>query len=260
MSSLACKMRKFSVEMGNPDMEPFLSVIIPAFNEAKRITLTLIAINDYLSKVEYSYEVIVVDNNSTDSTLQEVKQFLHPIKNLRLVECQVQGKGAAVKKGMLDARGQIRLFTDADNSTPIEQFSKMIPYFREGYQIVIGSRAIEGAKLNPPQAWHRRSAGNLGNLFIRVLLLPGIRDTQCGFKAFTKEAAEKIFPLIRTKKFGFDIEVLALAKKFDYKIKEIPVVWVNKPFSHVKVLDYLQVLRDTFKVKLWLETNRYNLD
>lgn len=240
-------------------MEPFLSVVIPAFNEAKRLPATIVDIDNYLSRSGFSYEIIIADNNSTDLTPQIVKQFMSSVKNLRLVECKVQGKGEAVKQGMAEAKGQVRLFTDADNSTSIDQFSKMLPHFGEGYQIVIGSRAIKGAVLNPPQIWYRRLAGNCGNLFIQALLLPGIKDTQCGFKAITRTAAEKVFPLLKINRFAFDIELLALSKKFDFKVKEIPVFWVDRPFSHVKISDYFLVFWEVIKIRLWLMTNKYHL-
>ncbi|MDP3015076.1 MAG: glycosyltransferase family 2 protein [bacterium] len=248
-------------------MKPYLSVIIPAYNEAKRLPLTLIDIDKHLKSADFSYEIIVVDNNSTDATPAVVERFSHLIENLKLIECHIPGKGAAVKKGMLEAKGEIRIFTDADNSTSIDQFNKMIPYFcrsgttrnKIGYDIVIGSRDIEGAKLIPSQPWYKRLAGNLGNLFIQFMLLPGIWDTQCGFKAFTEEAAEKIFPLIKISRWGFDVEILALAKKFGYKIKEIPVVWVNNPFSYVKASAYIQVLLEVVKIKWWIITNKYKI-
>ena len=240
-------------------MKPYLSVVIPAYNEAKRLPLTLIAIDRHLSRAEFSYEIIVVDNNSTDATPEVVGRFSHLINNLRLVEEKTPGKGAAVKKGMLEAKGEIRIFTDADNSTSIDQFNKMIPYFKEGYDVVIGSRDIEGAKLEPPQSWYKILAGNMGNLFIQALVLPGIKDTQCGFKAFTEETALKIFPLIKITRWGFDVEILSLAKKMGYRIKEIPVVWVNDPLSRVSAFAYLQVLWEVVKIRYWLTTNKYNL-
>lgn len=244
-------------------MKPYLSVIIPAYNEARRLSLTLIDIDKHLSKDDFLYEIIVVDNNSTDATPEIVRRFSRLIKNLRLIEYKVPGKGGAVKNGMLEAKGEIRLFMDADNATTVDQFRKMIPYFPakggEGYDIVIGSRDIEGAQLIPPQPWYKRLAGNLGNLFIQFMLLPGIWDTQCGFKAFTEEAAEKIFPLLKTFRFGFDVEVLALAKKMGYKIKEIPVVWVNNPFSKVGPFTYIQVLWEVVKIKWWIIMNKYKL-
>lgn len=240
-------------------MKPYLSIIIPAYNEAKRLPLTLIDIDKHLKNADFSYEIIVVNDGSKDATAEVVERFSHLIKNLRIVNQKNIGKGGAVKHGMLEAKGEIRLFTDADNSTSIDQFNKMIPYFDDGYQVVIGSRDIKGANMVPPQPWYKRLAGNLGNLFIQFMLLPGIWDTQCGFKAFTEEAAEKIFPLIKISRWGFDVEVLALAKKFGYKIKEIPVVWVNSPFSHVKTSAYIQVLLEVVKIKWWIITNKYKI-
>jgi len=250
-------------------MKPYLSVIIPAYNEAKRLPLTLVDIDRHLRGVKYFYEIIVVNNNSTDATAEVVERFSHIIKNLKLLNCKVPGKGATVKRGLLEAKGEIRLFTDADNSTSVDQFSKMIPYFsakggsasggKDGYDIVIGSRDVPGAKMIPPQPWYKRFAGNVGNLIIQILLLPGIWDTQCGFKAFTEEAALKIFPLMKIERWGFDVEILTLAKLLGYKIKEIPVVWVNDPFSRVKLSSYFQVLLEVFKIKWWTITNKYRL-
>ncbi len=241
-------------------MKPYLSVIIPAYNEAKRLPLTLVDIDKHLKGADFSYEIIVVNDGSKDATAEVIERFSHLIKNLRIVNQKNTGKGGAVKRGMLEAKGEIRLFTDADNSTSIDQFNKMIPYFSENYQVVIGSRDIEGAQMVPSQSWHKKQAGNLGNLFIQFMLLPGIWDTQCGFKAFTEEAAEKIFPLIKISRWGFDVEVLALAKKFGYKIKEIPVVWVNSPFSHVKASAYIQVLLEVVKIKWWIIRNYYKIE
>ena len=240
-------------------MKPYLSVIIPAYNEAKRLPLTLIDIDKHLSKVDYSYEIIVVDDGSKDATYDIAGRFSHLIKNLRVIRQKNIGKGGAVKHGMLEAKGEIRLFTDADNSTSIDQFGKMIPYLNKDYQAVIASRDIKGAQLIPPQPWYKRLMGNLGNLFIQTLLLPGIWDTQCGFKAFTKEAAERIFPLIKINQFGFDVEILALAKKMGYKIKEVPAIWVDKAGSKVKATDYFQVLWEVVKIKWWLMAGKYKL-
>ncbi|MEK7555246.1 MAG: dolichyl-phosphate beta-glucosyltransferase [Patescibacteria group bacterium] len=241
-------------------MKPYLSVIIPAYNEAKSLPLTLIDIDKHLSGAGYSYEIVVVNDGSKDATPEIVKRFSHLIKNLRLIDNQENhGKGWVVRQGMLESKGDIRLLMDADNATSVDQFSKMIPHLKEGYQVVIGSRDIEGAKLIPPQPWYKRQLGNIGNLFIQILLLPGIWDTQCGFKAFTKEAAEKIFSLTKIDRWGFDPEALALAKKFGYKIKEIPVTWVNNPISRVKITTYIQVLLEVVKIKWWIITGKYKI-
>lgn len=241
-------------------VKPYLSVIIPAYNETKRLPLTLIDIDKHLKKADFSYEIIVVNDGSKDATAEIVERFSHLIENLKLINQKNTGKGGAVKKGMLEAKGEIRLFMDADNSTSIDQFNKMMPYFNEGYSVVIASRDIEGSQLIPPQPWYKRMVGNMGNIFIQILLLPGMWDTQCGFKAFTEEATKKIFPLIKINRWGFDVEILALAKKMGYKVKEIPVVWINNPFSTVKTSAYLQVLWEVVKIRYWLITNKYNLN
>lgn len=244
-------------------MKPYLSVIIPARNEAKRLPLTLIDIDKHLSQRDFSYEIIVVDNNSSDATPEIVRRFSHLIRNLRLIEARTPGKGGAVVAGVLAAKGMIRLFTDADNSTSVDQFDAMIPFFSgsgdQKYDVVIGSRDIPGARLIPPQPWYKRIAGNMGNLYIQLLLLPGIWDTQCGFKAFTEEAAIKIFPLLKTNRWAFDVEILALAKRIGFRTKEVPVTWVNDPFSRVKLITYFQVLYEVAKIKWWLMINGYKL-
>ena len=237
---------------------PFLSVIIPSYNESHRLPKTLIDIDKHLSKVDYHYEILVVNDGSKDNTGEVVKKMEGSIKNLVLIDNEVnKGKGGVVKQGMLAAKGRVRLFTDADNSTSIDQFAHMLPFFKEGYQVVIGSRAIKGARLHPPQPWYRQIAGRGGNLIIQTLVLPGIWDTQCGFKAFTAEAAEKIFQHMKMERWSFDIEVLALAKLYKFRIKEIPVSWVNDIHSRVDASAYIKVLRDTLLIRWWLWTNKY---
>lgn len=240
--------------------KPHLSVIIPAYNEESRISLTLIDIDKHLRKADYDYEIIAVNDGSKDNTADVIKRFLPLIKNLKFIDNpQNKGKGGVVKQGMLAARGEIRLFTDADNSTSIDHFDKMRQWFNQGYDVVICSRDARGSIIEPPRPWHKTVFGNLGNLFIQALLLPGIWDTQCGFKAFTEEAALKIFPLQKINRWGFDVEILALAKKSGCKIKEIPARWIDNPFSHVKLSAYLQVLWETIKIRWWLWTNAYKL-
>ena len=238
--------------MKKTSSQPYLSVIIPAYNEAKRIPLTLIDIDKHLERVSFSYEIIVVDNNSKDATREVAERFAQTIPHMRVVECTIQGKGAAVRMGMKEAQGHIRLFTDADNSTAITHFFAMQHYFEEGYDVVIGSRDIKGAQTDPPQPWYRRILGDMGNVFIQFMLLRGIKDTQCGFKAFSAVAVRDVFSNAQVNGWGFDVEVLALAKKFGYHIKEVPVVWVNDPFSHVSPFAYLQVLLEVVKIKLRL--------
>ncbi len=245
-------------------MKPYLSVIIPAYNEAKRLPLTLVDVDKHLSKNDFSYEIIVINDGSKDQTAEIVKRFSHLMKNLRLINNKENhGKGWVVRQAMLDAKGDVRIFMDADNSTTIDQFSKMMPYLpppggeKGKYDIVIGSRDVPGAKLVPPQPWHKRIAGDAGNLFIQILLLPGMWDTQCGFKAFTAESTKRIFSILKIDRWAFDVEALSLAKKFGYKIKEIPVVWVNNPFSKVKLSGYIKFLWEVIKIKWWLTRGKY---
>ncbi len=244
--------------------KPYLSVIIPAYNEAKRLPLTLIDVDRHLSEQEYSYEIIVVNDGSKDATAEVVRRFQSLIENLKLIDNpQNRGKGAAVRDGMLAAKGNWRVFMDANNSTSIVEFNKMMPYFSSGgnenYEIIIGSRAVRGAKLNPPQLIHKQIAGKLGNLFIQLILLRGIWDTQCGFKCFSEEAVKRIFSLIKINGWGFNIEALALAKALGYRIKEMPVYWANDPRSYVNFKSYLQVLWEAVKIKWWLRRDVYKI-
>lgn len=237
---------------------PYLSVIIPAYNESKRIGKTLKAIDAYLRGVDYSYEILVVDDGSKDDTESVVHALEPEIQNLRFLDFQKnRGKGAVVRDGMLQAKGEIRLFTDADNSTSIDHFEKMRPLFKEGHDIVICSRAMKESVLEPPQSLLRQIPGKIGNLIIQILVLPGLWDTQCGFKAFTAEAAQAIFSRAKIDRWGFDIEALALAKQLGFRIKEVPVLWKNDPNSHVKASAYLKVLLETLTIRLWLWSGAY---
>ncbi len=247
--------------------KPFLSIIIPAYNESERLPLTLVDIDKRLSNVKYSYEIIVVNDGSTDNTAEIVKSMAEAIKNLKLIDNKAnQGKGGVVRQGMLLAKGEYRLFTDADNSTSIDHFEKMIPYLsasngsgKEGefYDVVIGSRVVRGSKLEPAQPFYRQLLGKLSNIIIQIVNVPGIWDTQCGFKAFSEKSAEKIFAVAKINGWGFDIEALALARHFGYKIKEIPVHWINDAKSHVKLSAYLKTFVENAKIRWWIITGAY---
>jgi len=240
--------------------KPFLSVVIPAYNEAERIPLTLIDIDKHLSAAKYSYEIIVVDDGSTDDTSGVVERFSQMIPNLRVVGYgENRGKGGAVKFGMLEATGKYRILMDSDNSTSIDHFDKMVPYFEDGYDVVICSRAHKESKLTPPQGIVRQLLGKVGNLIIQILVLPGIWDTQCGFKGFSDSAADKIFSLQKISGWGFDVEILALAKRMGFKIKQIPVVWVNDTASKVGASAYVQVLIETMRIRIWLWLDKYGI-
>lgn len=243
--------------------EIFLSVIVPAYNEAARLPSTLQRIREYLSWSSLSAEIIVVLDGPTDATREIARTAALDVPQLKILDRKVnRGKGYTVKQGMLAARGQIRLFCDADNSTDIAHFDKMKPLFDQGYDVVIASRNdkdVPEALQVVSQAWYKRAVGRLGNRLVQLAAVPGIWDTQCGFKAFRAEAAERIFSQTTIERWGFDIEVLALAQRLNYKIGIIPARWINDDRSHVKMTDYLNVLNDTFTVRRNLLLGKYRL-
>jgi dolichyl-phosphate beta-glucosyltransferase len=227
-----------------------LSVIIPAYNEAKRIGPTLESVGSWLARQPYDAEVIVVNNRSTDETADVVRQFHERYRNIRLLNETKPGKGHAVTTGMLFATGHIRLFMDADNSTTIDHLAKMEPFLLQGYDVVIGSLAVRGAHVvrgGGEPLW-RQLLGKLGNLWIQLWAVPGIWDTQRGFKAFTAQATNDIFRRLTIFGWGFDVEVLAIARARHHRIKEIPVTWNNAPDSKVNAWAYPKVMLDTVRV------------
>lgn len=238
----------------------YLSVIIPACNEEKHIKSTVEEVYKYLSGRSINHEIIVVANASTDGTAQIVGELASKMPTIKLINLVQGGKGFAVKEGMIRAQGDFRLFMDADNATTIDNIEKMMPYFDQGYSIVIGSIAIEGHQVvsGSEPVW-RVLFGKMGNIFIQIVAVPGIHDTQRGFKIVTAEAAEKIFPKITIPRWAFDVEMLALARKFNYRIKEVPVNWKNDPntASHPRLLDYFKFLLETVKVRWNLMTGKY---
>jgi dolichyl-phosphate beta-glucosyltransferase len=238
-----------------------LSVIIPAFNEEKRLPKTLSAINEYLRLQNYSYEIIVVASGSTDSTPKIVETLKGKIKGLEMVfEKESFGKGHAVIKGMEKASGKYRIFTDADNSTSINQVEKMWPWFEKGFDIVIGSRDIAGAVLDPPQPFLRKMILGKGFRILTQLICGTwrIKDTQCGFKGFSRKAAEDIFPKCRIHGFAFDPEILVIGKKYGYRIKEIPIYWKNDLESKVKFKSIAEMFFELLKIRRNLIAGKYS--
>lgn len=237
-----------------------LSVIIPAYNEERRLPRTLAEIDKYLRKQNYNYEIIVVNDGSKDRTAEVVRELFLGIRNLKLIDNKENhGKGWVVRQGMLQAQGEYRLFSDADNSTSIDQVEKMWPEFKNGHEVIIGSRDIKGAVLPVPQGKMRILLGNTFNLIVQAVAgLWGIWDTQCGFKGFTRKAAESIFPKCQIDRFAFDVEALVLAKRLGLKIKEIPITWINDPESRVKFKNMVKMLIEVFQIKWNLIIKRYN--
>jgi len=232
--------------------ECFLSVIIPAYNEEKRLLSTLSKICAYLSTKDFPYEIIVVDDGSTDNTLQMVKNFASSNRHIViLINEQNSGKGYSVRKGMLSARGEYAFFTDADLSTPIEEIEKCLPYLINGYDVVIGSRSMPGSDILVHQPWYREKMGKIFNFMVNMVLLKGIIDTQCGFKGFKREAVKSVFNRCKIDGFSFDVEALYLSRKYNFKIKEIPIRWENSPLSKVSPIKHsLQMFKDLIGIKI----------
>jgi len=237
-----------------------LSIIIPAYNEEKRLPKTLAEIDKYLKKQNYNYEIIVVSDGSKDKTVEVVENLKPQIANLRLIDKKENyGKGYGVRLGMLEAKGKYRLFSDADNSTSIDQVEKMWPEFKKGYDVVIGSRDIKGAILDPPQPFLRKMILGKGFRILTQIICGTweILDTQCGFKGFTQKAARDIFSECKINRFAFDPEVLVVAKKLGYRIKEIPVYWKNDPESKVKFKSIIKMFFELLRIRLNLIKRRY---
>ena len=215
-------------------MRPDVSIVIPAFNEAHRVPATLDHIQRYLATTSLTAEIIVVDDGSQDGTAEVVRQRAAQWPQLRLVSAERNGgKGAAVRLGMAAASGRYRVFSDADLSVPIEDLDLLLQALRSGAGIAIASRALRDSRVELHQPWYRETMGKIFNKLVRIFVLGGVHDTQCGFKAFTAEVADRVFPALQTRGFGFDVEVLYRAKQAGYKIVEIPTRWINSPQSRV---------------------------
>ncbi len=235
------------------EQDVFLSIIIPAFNERWRLPTTLIEIVDFFDQQpQFSYEVIVVDDGSTDDTDEIVRKFEKVRQKIKLIKLPLnQGKGFAVKMGMLNGNGQRLLFLDADGSTPIAEFTKLNKELDNGFDIAIGSRAKKSSDTAINTVWYRKFMGRVFNFFVNSLLIPEIEDTQCGFKLFNKKSVNKLFRLQRSKGFSFDIEILFLAKKLGLKVSEVAINWQNVPGSKVNlVVDSTKMFFDIFRFRI----------
>jgi len=234
--------------------DPFLSVVIPAYNEAERLPRTLCRLAAFLRDFGRGHEVVVVDDGSRDATAEKAREAgAVVLRNERN-----RGKGHAVRRGMLQARGERLLMTDADLSTPIEELPRLLQKIEEGWDVVIGSRALPGSRIEVHQAWFRENMGRLYNVFVRALALPGLRDTQCGFKLWTAAAARAAFSAARLHGFSFDVEALYLARKRGYRIAEIPVTWRNDAATRVGLRGGSVAFPDLLKIRLYDWTGRYD--
>jgi len=231
---------------------PRLSVVIPAYNEEARIENTLQRVVNYFDARGEPYEVLVVSDGSTDRTEALVQAFAQQHPQVKLLAYQPnRGKGHAVRYGILRAQGERVLFSDADLATPIEEYEKLLPYLEQGYEVAIGSRPLRESQLIVRQPFYREWAGRAFNKLVQLLAVPGIHDTQCGFKLFTGEAAHAIFSLCRLNGFSFDFEALYYARRLGYHIAEVPIRWRHQPGSKVRLLrDGLRMVRDLIWLRL----------
>jgi dolichyl-phosphate beta-glucosyltransferase len=230
-------------------LTPFLSIIIPAHNEAHRLPATLARVMEFLDSQTYSTEVLVVENASQDQTAEIAEQYAQRYPAIRVLKENRAGKGLAVRRGMMEAAGQFRFICDADLSMPIEEVNKFLPPQLDNFDIAIASREIPGSKrYNEP--FYRHFIGRVFNFLVRSLTIPGLQDTQCGFKCFSGNAAEILFPLQTIDGWTFDVEILFIAQHHDYRIVEVPIQWYYFTGSRVNLIrDSVQMLLDLFRIR-----------
>lgn len=228
-------------------MKPELSIIIPAYNEESRLGNTLKLITAYLKNTTFHFEIIVSDDGSKDRTIDVAQKF----SCVRVISDGInRGKGAAVRRGMLEAKGDIRLFTDADLSTPIYELEKLLRFIKDGYDVCIGSRAVDYRLIKKHQPFYREFMGKTFNKIVQLLVVKGIRDTQCGFKCFRERAAIEIFSRAKIDGFSFDVELLYLANKLNFKIKEVGVEWYNDERTTVSpIRDSIKMFAEILKIR-----------
>jgi dolichyl-phosphate beta-glucosyltransferase len=239
-------------------MKPHLSIVIPAYNEDQRIGATLQAIHAFVTAQTYPIEVVVVDDGSRDRTADVVSEFAAGHTYLRLIRLPTnRGKGAAIRAGILAARGMYRLFADADNSTSVSQVTKLLAVAEKGTDVVVGSRHVLGSVIITKQNATRETLGFMFRVLIRSIAPTGIRDTQNGFKLFKAQAAEMLFRELICERWTFDVELLRRARQHDLTIVEVPVIWVNDnrrkmrySYMFPMLLDSIAIARRTYKLRL----------
>ena len=229
-----------------------ISIVIPAYNEKKRIEGSLAETCAYMNDFGMEYEIIVIDDGSSDGTGRIVEHIAKDVRNVRLVRYDKnRGKGHALRTGVLVTKGDFVLVMDADLSTPMDELRKLMPYLSDGeFDIAIGSRALALSDIIKKQPWWRRGMGKTFNKIVKALVIGGFSDTQCGFKLFKGESARSLFGEAKIDRFAYDVEILALATKKEYRIKEVPIRWINSPESRVDpVKDSLQMLADLVRIR-----------
>ncbi len=228
--------------------QPLLSIIIPAHNEQNRLPRTLEQVFAFLGEQSYPSEVLVVENGSTDRTYELARNYAAQNKLLRVIREEQRGKGLAVRRGMLEARGEYRLMCDADLSMPVEEAGKFLPPALPQFDIAIASREAPGA-VRYDEPFYRHLGGRLINLAIRLLILPGLQDTQCGFKCFRADVAEDLFRRQTLSGWSFDIEILFIARRHGYGVVEVPIDWYYRSESKVNAfVDAPRMIRDIFRI------------
>lgn len=244
--------------MGENLTEPFLSIIIPAHNEAHRLPPTLEKIMSFLEGQEYLAEVLVVENGSSDDTLAVARAFQEQMPNLNVFTESKRGKGLAVRRGMLAAKGEYRFLCDADLSMPIEQVNRFLPPTVMEVDVAIGSRELpDSQRYHEPG--YRHLIGRIFNAMVRWLVLPGIQDSQCGFKCFRAEVADAVFPLQTMDGMSFDAEVLFIARRYGYQVQEVAIDWYFDPDSRVRLVqDSLRMAFDLLKIRINASQGRYD--
>ena len=239
----------------------FLTIVIPAYNEEKRLPKTISEILQYFAYSRCQPEIIIINDGSTDRTADLVKKTTRLYPHLRLINLyENKGKGHAVRCGILNAKGQYILLCDADLSTPISEVDKLIHSLLAGdHDIVIGSRKLPESQIEVRQSWYREFLGDIFSIIVRVVLVRGIKDTQCGFKCFTQRSAKRTFSKQRLYGFSFDVEVLYLARKYGFSIREVPVKWLNSPQTSVKLIrDSIKMFIDLFRIRYNDFTGKYD--
>ena len=229
-----------------------LSIVVPAYNEDKIIKENLRKIISYLRTKKYDWEIVIADDGSTDKTASLVKKEIDKDKRVSLVRLKKnKGKGGALKEGMLAAKGKYIIFMDADLSVDLGNVDIFLKELKKGAAVVIASRRVKGAKIEVHQPWHRETMGRVFTLLTRILMKVNISDFTCGFKGFTKESAKKIFSASLINRWAYDAEILFLADKFGYKIKQMPITWKNRNETRVRLKRVVfESLRDLLKIRL----------
>ncbi len=239
------------------DRQPFVSIIIPAYNEEARLPESLSLIAAFAQSQPYPVEVVVVDNNSSDRTHAIVEEFADEVPYVRPLFEGTQGKGAAVRTGMLAARGAYRFVCDADLSMPIEEIVRFLPPQLDHFDVAIGSREAPGA-VRYDEPWHRHVMGRVFNTIVRLFAVHGFQDTQAGFKMFRAEVAEALFPLQTLNGWSFDVEVLFLAQKRGYRIVEVPINWYYKANTRIHpIRDSIDMFMDVLRIRWNALRGRY---